>query len=854
MTNSRTALLSIAFATLIGGSTQCQALSFGLFGSWDSQARRDAAQASMQAVVDRFNVYGDFDWGSDGYVDVYYNAGVPTAQASYYGSIDFGGTWPNERVTQHELNHWLGTGTFGGWYNQFSGGAWTGPKVSALMQQFDGEGAALRQSGVHFYPYGLNFDSEVPNDSIYMRNVALTYAMRQDMGNGNPADPWSGRRITLTGCDPVGTSAFNWFGGGYSGSYPGWSDLHFAHAGGSYSTGDYLIRTPLDTYNPGAPTPSFTFAGDVLTINNTNGAAGGLVYNGKGTSGVVTIPNLQLSDGYVRHGSGSTDLFRLDGAITLSGTSTIDAAQGDIVVQAPIGGAGGLNVTSPGRTVTFASSNNTYAGATNVIGATLDLQGATGYGTTTLSSGARLLAMGAVRGALDVQPTSTVRVGRAGLSQVLPGGRVLVDDFETYPVGGIGATPNSTGDAWLGVSNGTANAEIVAETGNQALSVRGLNAASDTWRGAVSDLSSGRAGDASLENGATGTYFFRVKRTTRSTIDAIFGLSDQSAATTTAPGDDVASPWDEYAVQLSIAGGQSTSTLRAYSDGAGDVVVTPVSNAQWLNVWLVVDNDAKTFRVATSSGEDDGVDSGQNFLFGRRTGATVGASSLTTFGIHEALSARAELDDLYFVDGVNLSNPLTQTPSYTGETLAVGGDLTLSSGSTIEIDLAAAASDRIEVVGNAVLDGTIAVTLAPDSPLTPNEDFTVLTAASIENNVLLGGPDGALFGVARSTDSELILTSLTGLSGDFDNNGVVDAADYTVWRDNLGAPTHRLFNATLDGVVGSLQYDAWSANYGAIAAAASMDEATPAPEASAFALASLVLALSTLGRRRNADR
>lgn len=837
---------------LFGWVNQADALSFGLFGSWDSQARRDAAQASMQAVVNRFNVYGDFNWGSDGYVDVYYNAGVPTAQAGYYGSIDFGGTWPNERVTQHELNHWLGSGTYWNWANQFSAGAWTGPKVSALMQQFDGEGAALRQSGVHFYPYGLNYDSEVVNNSIYMRNVALTYAMRQDMGNGNPAAPWTARLVTLTGSDPVGTSAFNWFGGGYSGNYPGWSDLHFAHARASYSTGEYLIRTPLDTYNPSAATPSFTFAGDVLTINNTNGAAGGLVYNGKGTSGVVTIPNLQLNSGYVRHGSGASDLFRLNGAISLFGTSTIDAAQGNIVVQAPISGDGGLNIVSPGRTVTFANAANSYMGATNVSGATLDLQGATGYGATTLSSGARMLASGAVRGSLNMQPTSSMRVGRAGMSQVLPGGRVLVDDFESYPVGGLGTTPNTTGDAWLGVSNGTANAEIYTDSGNKSLSVRGLNAASNTWRGAVSDLGSSQAGDVSLDHGDTGTYFFRVRRVSRSTIDAIFGLSDQAATITTAPGNDIATPWDEYAVQLSIAGGQSTSVLRAYSDGAGDVVLTPVTNTEWLNVWLVVDNATKTYQVATSSGVADGVDSGQTFLFGRRTGSTVGAASLKTFGIHEALSARAELDDLYFVDGVNLTNPLTQTPSYFGETLTVGGDLTLSSGATIEIDIAGSASDQIAVSGSASLNGTLAVTLAPGSSPTPNQDFVVLTADGITGDITLGGPDGDLFGIARSTATELVLTALSGLAGDFDNNSAVDAADYTVWRDNLGAPTYRLFNATSSGVVGQSQYDAWSANYGAVAAASALEQSAAVPEPATLLLAAFVLASTTLCRVRSA--
>ena len=183
----------------LGICGSANALGWGTLGTWDSQARQDAADAAMQAVVNRFNIYGDFDGDNDGFVEVYYNPAVPTAQANYNGSIEFGGTYPNERVAQHELNHWLGSGTYGNWYNLFNGNVWTGPKVNALFAQFDGDGAVMLQSGVHFYPYGLNYDTEVVNDSIYMRNVAIMYAMRQDMGNGNPNNPWSATTVTLTG-------------------------------------------------------------------------------------------------------------------------------------------------------------------------------------------------------------------------------------------------------------------------------------------------------------------------------------------------------------------------------------------------------------------------------------------------------------------------------------------------------------------------------------------------------------------------------------------------------------------------------------------------------------------------------
>ena len=58
---------------------------------------------------------------------------------------------------------------------------------------------------------------------------------------------------------------------------------------------------------------------------------------------------------------------------------------------------------------------------------------------------------------------------------------------------------------------------------------------------------------------------------------------------------------------------------------------------------------------------------------------------------------------------------------------------------------------------------------------------------------------------------------LVGLAGDFNRDGTVDAADYSVWRDGLGS----LFTQE--------DYDIWAANYGTTAAATSL--AVPEPAA-----------------------
>lgn len=51
-----------------------------------------------------------------------------------------------------------------------------------------------------------------------------------------------------------------------------------------------------------------------------------------------------------------------------------------------------------------------------------------------------------------------------------------------------------------------------------------------------------------------------------------------------------------------------------------------------------------------------------------------------------------------------------------------------------------------------------------------------------------------------------------GLLGDFNGNGVVDTADYTVWRN--AEPTDRLLNDDSPGVVDITDYDDWRANFG----------------------------------------
>ncbi|TWT35718.1 hypothetical protein KOR34_06120 [Posidoniimonas corsicana] len=137
----------------------------------------------------------------------------------------------------------------------------------------------------------------------------------------------------------------------------------------------------------------------------------------------------------------------------------------------------------------------------------------------------------------------------------------------------------------------------------------------------------------------------------------------------------------------------------------------------------------------------------------------------------------------------------------------------------------------------------------------------VLGSTSISPNrtLLLGNGyntsigDTALTGSLRTTGGAIIPLAVRydgvpedmGLQGDFNEDGVVDAADYTVWRDNLGADESVLPPGAGDGsgTVDAGDYAAWRSNYGASAAASTAATGAPEPAAVTLLLAAGAAAL-----------
>lgn len=173
---------------------------------WTDGIQEQIEEAMSEAVA-LYNQYGSFN----NYITVRYHPSVPTAEASYGSYLKFGGSI-NSRVPMHEIGHTLGMGTHWAWSSHINyngpNGPWTGTYGAERIQELDGD-------GTHFWPYGLNYDSE-GSDTNRIRHILMMAAFRADLGllsfyrepEAQVAQP--GGTVTFT-AEAVNHSSLRWY-------------------------------------------------------------------------------------------------------------------------------------------------------------------------------------------------------------------------------------------------------------------------------------------------------------------------------------------------------------------------------------------------------------------------------------------------------------------------------------------------------------------------------------------------------------------------------------------------------------------------------------------------------------------
>ena len=351
--------------------------------------------------------------------------------------------------------------------------------------------------------------------------------------------------------------------------------------------------------------------------------------------------------------------------------------------------------------------------------------------------------------------------GYGSVVHVQPGGMVganleVVGAYMDMTGGSVGERFDAMDGAMVNISGGTigSDVDIVRATVNVTGGM--LSYGAKLKSGSTLNVSGGSIGDVTASSGAN-----------LNLSNGTIGSAVVSSST------------------VSITGGNITGNLTFDTGATGTVSGGTITGAVGLN---------KGCRISISGGQFNSTLSPDLQSTANITGGTL-SKGLTTRGL------------------VNVSgNPLVG-----GFTVGTAGDLKIAGG-TFTGARRLMASGEVDLYGTQFLLNNV-----PVSGLALNQPSTLTTRGGMTLSGLLasGAPFSFVLNFTNpqsndffSTTGKLTLTLM--LPGDFNHNGIVDAADYTVWRNALGQSVANGSGAdgNFDGVVDGLDYGVWQNNFG----------------------------------------
>jgi hypothetical protein len=221
-----------------------------------------------------------------------------------------------------------------------------------------------------------------------------------------------------------------------------------------------------------------------------------------------------------------------------------------------------------------------------------------------------------------------------------------------------------------------------------------------------------------------------------------------------------------------------------------------------------------------------------------------------------------------YIKGTGTFTNVTFTGTYSpglSPTIVTAGNLAFDSANTLIMELGGTAPgsghDQIQASGLLALGGTLKVELINGFTPTSGQSFNLFDWASVAgtfSSLSLPALSGLAWNTSQLyTNGILSIINVDGIVGDYNNNGVVDAADYVVWRNNIGT-TNILPNDPTGGTIGNVQYDTWRSHFGQIAGSGAgvrsdSQESAAVPEPTTLWLAMLGAAAILAARRSIAE-
>lgn len=298
---------------------------------------------------------------------------------------------------------------------------------------------------------------------------------------------------------------------------------------------------------------------------------------------------------------------------------------------------------------------------------------------------------------------------------------------------------------------------------------------------------------------------------------------------------------DKWYITQARTNGTESSLIVVNADGAGADLATPLAaDVLWSSKGFSVEKNLDGFTddpaTAVTIGIQDVFRESQSISFSLDN-TKMFVHRTVVYGTNPTLGTAD-------APGAVLVIPLDANglPDLTVSDNGTPGDTTddvITNITSIPVSLPAARQSVAEVYTDAA--GNVYITRSSTSG-TP-------TATNSSQLLQVFSPGGNTKATTSSAGTFSVETLAAGSPGDFDGNGLVDARDYTVWRDHLGAADESSIMGNGDGANGvdAADYLLWKNNFGA-AGSGALAGAVPEP-ASAGLLALGMLACLVSSRR-----
>jgi hypothetical protein len=192
------------------------------------------------------------------------------------------------------------------------------------------------------------------------------------------------------------------------------------------------------------------------------------------------------------------------------------------------------------------------------------------------------------------------------------------------------------------------------------------------------------------------------------------------------------------------------------------------------------------------------------------------------------------------------------TPGFSPASVSFGGNVALSSTAKLQMEIGGTTPgsqfDQVHVASQLSLDGTLQVSLINGFSPASGNNFDILDFGSLAgtfNTISLPALGGGLMWNASQLYVNGILR--VNVAGDYNSNGIVDAADYVVWRKTLGQTGAGLAaDGNANNQIDQGDFDTWRAHLGQTAGSGASATAIPEPPS----IVLLIVTLAATAKRR----